>query len=40
MFVFWGDGSELAKDLVESIMVRSTGNLTIITKKSPSSCEV
>jgi hypothetical protein len=26
MFVFWGDGSELAKDLVESIMVRSTGN--------------
>ena len=26
MFVFWGDGSQEAKDLVDSILVRSTAN--------------
>ena len=26
MFVFWGDGSQEAKDLVDAIIVRSTGN--------------
>lgn len=26
MFVFWGDGSETAKDLIHSIIVRSTDN--------------
>ncbi len=24
MFVFWGDGSQAAKDLVDAIVVRST----------------
>ena len=26
MLVFWGDGSQLAKDLVDAIVVRSTEN--------------
>ena len=26
MFVFWGDGSAEAKDLVDAILVRSTAN--------------
>ena len=26
MFVFWGDGSQEAKDLVDAVIVRSTEN--------------
>ena len=36
-FIFWGDGSDFFKSLVDHIVVRDTGNFNIFQQEAPTS---